>query len=445
MSQSGGAVFDNNPIIKEDVRVGDSRIPVARDEKTVHDDVSDYVFLRKRKKKRHSSSHLSAQTEPDSASAENSEDVFVASTTGGRHHHHHHHHHHHRPKKKRMKRWKKVLLIIGSVLLGLVILTVTTVAILLNKGASELYDNEVQIVQPENIPAEVQEHGKYIVYKGENYVRNENITSMLFMGVDKHLSDDKVTGIAGQADAIAVIAMDFTKGKATLIEVPRDTMTDVAVYSVGGAYTGMQKTQLCLAYAYGDGKEKSCQNVLASVRNIFYNVPINSYYAIDLDGVETLNDAVGGVDVVSPETVGEFVEGESYHLEGHASNRFVRVRDMYSAQASTLRLERQEVYAKAYLKQVIAATKKDITTPITLFNASAPYSCTNLNPSKISVMAKEVVTGKGLDFEFKRATGAIALDDTNHVVLTLDEEKFFELFLSVYYEKVPKQGETTAK
>ena len=108
-------------------------------------------------------------------------------------------------------------------------------------------------------------------------------------------------------------------------------------------------------------------------------------------------------------------------------------------------LERQEVYAKAYLKQVIAATKKDITTPITLFNASAPYSCTNLNPSKISVMAKEVVTGKGLDFEFKRATGAIALDDTNHVVLTLDEEKFFELFLSVYYEKVPKQGETTAK
>lgn len=442
MSQSGGAVFENNPIIKEDVRAGDRRIPVARDEKTVHDDVSDYVFLKKRKKKRHSSSHLNAQAVEDSASAENGEDVFVASTTGGRHHHHHHHH---RPKKKRMKRWKKVLLIIGSVLLGLVILTVGTVAILLNKGASELYDNDVQIVQPENIPAEVQEHGKYIVYKGDNYVRNENVTSMLFMGVDRQLSDDKVTGIAGQADAIAVIAMDFTKGKATLIEVPRDTITDVAVYSVGGAYTGMQKTQLCLAYAYGDGKEKSCQNVLASVRNIFYNIPINTYYAIDLDGVETLNDAVGGVDVVSPETVAEFVEGESYHLEGKDASMFVRIRDMYSPQASTLRMQRQEVYAKAYLKQIIAATKKDITTPITLFNESAPYSCTNLNPSKISVIAKELVTGKGLDFEFKKATGTITLDDSYHVNLTLDEDKFFELFLSVYYEKVPKQGETTAK
>ena len=442
MSQSGGAVFENNPIIKEDVRAGDRRIPVARDEKTVLDDVSDYVFLKKRKKKRHSSSHLNAQTVEDSASEENTEDVFVTSTTSGRHHHHHHHHH---PKKKRMKRWKKVLLIIGSVLLGLVILTVTTVAILLNKGASELYDNEVQIVQPENIPAEVQEKGKYIVYKGENYVRNENVTSMLFMGVDKHLSDDKVTGIAGQADAIAVIAMDFTKGKATVIEVPRDTMTDVAVYSVGGAYTGMQKTQLCLAYAYGDGREKSCQNVLASVRNIFYNIPINSYYAIDLDGVETLNDAIGGVDVVSPETIDRFVEGESYHLEGVDSAMFVRVRNKSTVESSSLRLQRQEIYAKAYLKQAVAATKKDITTPITLFNDSAPYSCTNLNPSKISVMAKELVTGKGLDFEFKKAEGTVALDDTYHVRLTLDEDKFFELFLSVYYEKVPKQGETTAK
>ena len=441
MSQSDGAVFNNNPIINEDVRADGRNIPVARDEKTVYDDASDYVFLKKRKKKHHSSSHLSARTESDSASAESSEDIFVTPGTGGRHHRYHHH----RPKKRRMKRWKKVLLIIGCVLLGLVILTVSTVAILLNKGTSELYDNEVHIVQPENVPAEVQEQGKYIVYKGENYARNENVTSMLFMGVDRELTDDMVAGTAGQADAIAVIAMDFTKGKATLIEVPRDTLAEVAVYSVGGAYTGMKKTQLCLAYAYGDGKEKSCQNVLASVRNIFYNVPINTYFAIDLDGVETLNDAVGGVDVVSPETIAEFVEGESYHLEGEAAHRFVQVRDMHSTQASTLRLQRQEVYAKAYLKQVIAATKKDITTPITLFNASAPYSCTNLNPSKISVMAKELVTGKGLDFEFKRATGSISLDDTNHVVLTLDEDKFFELFLSVYYEKVPKQGETTAK
>lgn len=335
-----------------------------------------------------------------------------------------------------MKRGKKVLLIIGSVLLGLVILAVSTVAILLNKGASELYDDEVQIVKPDNIAAEVQEKGKYIVYNGENYKRNENITSMLFMGIDRELSDSAVAGLAGQADAIAVIAMDFKKGNATLIEVPRDTVTDVAVYSVGGAYTGMKKMQLCLAYAYGDGKEKSCQNVLSSVKSIFYNIPINSYFAIDMDGVETLNDAVGGVDVVSPETIDEFVEGESYHLEGHTAQRFVRARKMNTADASTLRLKRQEVYAKEYIKQVVAATKSDITTPITLFNTSAPYSCTNLNPSRISVIAKEMVTGKGLNFEFKKAPGTIALDDTNHVNITLDDDAFFELFLSVYYEKV---------
>ena len=452
MSQNGDAVFDNSqeePIIDEIVRSGDDRTPVQSDERTVSDETEDFIFTSKHRRKRRSSHHRSA-SEDETDTAKTADDTPLLMSTRERsdhrhHHHHHHHHHHRRSGKKKMKTWKKVLLIIGCVFLSLVILAVTTVAILLNKGNGELYDDEVNIVQPENITAEIQEQGKYIVYKGENYVRNENVTSILFMGVDNEIADDRVAGTAGQADAIAVIALDFKKGKGTLIAVPRDTITDIAIYSVGGAYTGMKKQQLCLAYAYGDGKEKSCQNVLASVKNIFYNIPINSYFAIDLDGVTALNDAVGGVDVVSPENIGSFKEGKSYHLEGDLVQSFVRTRRMDIPEASTLRLQRQEVYAKEYLKKIISATKKDITTPITLFNTSAPYSCTNLNPSKISVLAKELVTGKGMDFDFTRATGTLSLDQDNHASITLDEQKFFELFLSVYYEKMPAQGATTAQ
>ena len=130
--------------------------------------------------------------------------------------------------------------------------------------------------------------------------------------------------LGGQADAIVMMAMDFDKNKTSMIAIPRDTITDVAVYSVGGSYAGMRKQQLCLAYAYGDGKESSCENMVASVRRIFYNIPISTYFALDLDGISELNDAVGGVDVISPETIEQFVEGEEYHLVGDEAETFVR-------------------------------------------------------------------------------------------------------------------------
>ena len=43
-------------------------------------------------------------------------------------------------------------------------------------------------------------------------------------------------------------------------------MADVDVYSESGVYSGINKEQICLAYAYGDGQHTSCENVLKSVK-----------------------------------------------------------------------------------------------------------------------------------------------------------------------------------
>lgn len=77
---------------------------------------------------------------------------------------------------------------------------------------------------------------------------------------------------------------------------------------------GTEKQQICLSYSYGDGKESSCENTVNSVQRLFYNIPINTYFSLDLDGISALNDSVGGVDVVSPETIGEFVEEKAITL-----------------------------------------------------------------------------------------------------------------------------------
>ena len=146
---------------------------------------------------------------------------------------------------------------------------------------------------------------------------------------------------------------------------------------------------------------------------------------------------MGGVDVTSPETIASFVEGEDYHLVGEEAETFVRKRDMQRLDANLLRMERQQIYTKSFMDKVIAQTKEDISVPITLFNESAPYSCTNLNPAKVTSLAQQVIQGKGMDFDFYRVNCDIKENpEDGRALYYIREKEFFELFLSVYYDKV---------
>ena len=364
------------------------------------------------------------------------------STHSHRSHHSSRRHHHH--KKKKMKRWKKVLLIVLSVFLALVIAFAGTVFYLIQSGRSELFDTDLKVIVPETVQAEVQDNGDYIYYKGATYKYNRDITNLLFLGVDKrNIEGENVQGTGGQADAIVMIALDVKHRKMTMTAVPRDTIAEVALYTPGGNYNGMQNMQVCLAYAYGDGKESSCENTVASVKRIFYNLPVKTYYALDLDGIAAMNDSVGGVDVVSPEDVKNpdadnalvFAKGGSYHLEGRQAEQFVRLRDTSRLDSSLLRLERQKVYANSFLKKMTKNIKSDITSAVTLFNESSPYSCTNLSASKVAYLARELAFEGGMTTEMQSVPGKISYDG-KLAKYEVDNEKFFEQFLSIYYEKM---------
>ncbi len=384
----------------ECIRLEGERVPVDNNGKSVKDDLNDYVYLspRKKRKKRGKSSRKKT--------------------------------------RRKMKRWKKVLLIILSVILSIILITVTTFGILIFKGSQELHNEEYKILTPEIDDVEVQDDGDYVIYKGKKYELNKDITNILFMGVDKRdESETDVYGTGGQADFIALGAIDTSTGEAKFININRDTMTDVTLFSEGGSYIGTEEMQLCLAYAYGDTKERSCENTVNSVERIFYNIPINSYFSLDLAGVATVNDSIGGVDVVSPETVYTFVEGETYHLDGRMAEHFVRKRDSVKLDANIMRNDRQKVYLKAFMDKFIDLTKKDLTTPITLYNASAPYSCTNLNPSKICYLAESVVMSNGLSVEMLSVPGEVKAGE-KFAEYYIDEEKFYEMFLDVFYKEI---------
>ena len=112
---------------------------------------------------------------------------------------------------------------------------------------------------------------------------------------------------------------------------------------------------------------------------------------------------------------------------------FVRRRSTEIIEGNTLRMERQRIYIQEFAKKVIEQTKTDIQTPLNLFNTASPYICTNLDASKITYLAINALQGNiSKEIEIKSLEGELKQGET-YVEYYLDEDKFFELFLDVFY------------
>ncbi|MCH5298713.1 MAG: LCP family protein [Ruminococcus sp.] len=345
----------------------------------------------------------------------------------------HHRHHHHR--RGKMKTWKKVLITIVSIILVLLIGSAGTFLLMFNMGRNALVGSEVNIAAP--VDAETTDNGMYVLYDGVQYKFNENITSVLCMGIDRDSIDDvdEYEGTGGDADTIFVLTLDLETGRTTIINISRDTMAEIGIYSDEGAYVGTRETQICLAYAYGDGKETSCDNQLAAVRQLLFNVPINSYLALDINGISAINDAVGGVTVTSPETIGNFNAGETYTLHGDEADSFVRSRSHATIEGNSLRMQRQKTYLESFANTVFTQTKSDITTPVTIFNEATPYLCTNIDAPKVAYLSVNAMRGNFHEFDIKTIEGEMKKGKP-YAEFYPDEDKLFRLILDVYYTPV---------
>lgn len=416
--------FDTNDKLNEEVEAVNPSLKIlkSRYNPPDYEDIDDYVFMKPKVVKKKRSSYGS-----DNPSEDFDETPVLRSNQHNVKKHNSH-------SRKKMKNWKKALLSVGCVLLGIVVLIVGTVALLYYKGSSELINDDYSISAPKDV--QVQNNGEFVVYNGVTYRYNKNITSILLMGIDeRELDGQKVIGQAGQSDVNILLTIDTSTGKITMINISRDTMTEITEYSAGGGYLGMETMQLCLAYSFGDGKEMSCENQVNTVKRLFYNVPINSYYSLDLDGISAINDSVGGVDVVSPETIGDFKQGETYHLVGDQAESFVRLRRHDTPDANNYRMARQRVYIEAFISKVLSQTKADISTPLDLFNASGEYSCTNLNASKVCYLAARAISNGGMSFDTLSVPGESKLNG-EYAEFYVDETKFYEMFLSVFYQPI---------
>ena len=380
----------------------------------------------------------------DAAKAAGETDAGDEEEKSHRHHHHHrsgssgkrrksrrHHRHRH---KRRHRTAKRVLIIVLALVLTAVFVLGATLFAMYRYGKEQMHSKHYNITAPEGVT--VGKNGNFVIYDGQRYNYNESVISILFLGTDNKNSEaeQKQIGQNHQSDVIVLGAIDQKNNKITLINIPRDIVTDVDVYSPAGGYVGKEQMQIALAYAYGDGAEKSCLNASDAVSRLFFNLPIQTYISLNLDGVAEINDSVGGVDVKSPETIEEFTKGKTYHLDGEAARRFVNVRSMDRVDANLLRNQRQKVYIQGFLQKFFKATRQDIGVPVDLYNVSKPYCCTNLNADRITYLATEFVVNRNITPKYENVPVEVKKVD-GAAMNYVKEKDFYELFLDIYYTK----------
>lgn len=343
--------------------------------------------------------------------------------------------------QKKHRGWK----IFGIVLLSLAILVSAAAAtyyIMYRHGQKNMltYDNVSVSFPQDKKEVVIPKDSNTLVYKGETYRLNPNLTTVLFMGVDKkgELPDDAMIGAAGQADAIILAAIDTKTGKTKLVSISREAYAQVDVYSIEGYFVETAYEQLCLAYAYGDGKKTSCENVIRSVSRLLYGLPISSYVSLDLDGIIVANDAVGGITVESISDValydGSWLhKGDRLHLMGRDTESYIRYRDKSQLDSNLDRMARQKHYLIEFAKQVTAQAKKDLTVPLTLFQTVKPYMATNLTVSDVTFLSTCYLQ-HGARFDFQSIDGTIG-ELNESAVYYLDDEDLLETVVDVFYIK----------
>ena len=342
--------------------------------------------------------------------------------------------------KHKMKKSKKIHITVVSCILGLCLLVVGTFGFLYYRGKNGLLDKSGMSLNPPG-DTKVIDNGNYIFYNGHNYRYKDSMTSILFMGVDKDElgTVNNVVGTGGQADALYLIAIDTDNGVTTTFQISRNAMVDIDLYNTAGDFIRTENNQICLSYAYGDGKETSAENTVRSVRRLFYGLPVaQSYTALDISGISALNDSIGGVTVTSPVTYKDdsnkvvYNEGQTYELHAKDAENFVRLRNHKSDNYNDNRMARQKAYLNAFIDKTVTMTKSDITTPVAIYNSAKPYMTTNLSVSKVSYLATDLLRKGITSADIQKVPGKDK-EGKNYVEYKVDNKKFFKMIVDTFY------------
>lgn len=329
-----------------------------------------------------------------------------------------------------MRMKKKLLLTAAGTIIMVTFFIWSSFTYIRINGAKRLQDR-----MQDNSPGRVK-------YQNSIYEYNTDIMTFLIMGIDKGKEsiepweiDD---GGNGQADALFLVVLNTKNQLIQVININRNTMTDISIYDKDDVYCGRYTAQIALQHAYGCGGEKSCTYQLEAVKNLFYNIPIHGYAAINIMAIPDLNDAVDGVDVTVLEDLtnkdASLVKGSQVHLMGECAYWYVKYRDIDIFASVDMRTARQKQYLKNFIDNAKQSVKKNPLVIFRLYQKLMSFMTTDISFTEIIYLASILPEYQFDENSFYNIEGKTVMGEI-YEEFYVDENALFELILDIFYTK----------
>lgn len=256
----------------------------------------------------------------------------------------------------------------------------------------------------------------WLRYEGRSYRYNEDILTFLFMGIDTEAGGETSEGYAagGQTDTLFVLVLDPHEEAIKLIPINRNTITAVEIYNEQGVHEDTITAQICVQYGFGDGGKRSCEYQVKAVSNLFYGIPINGYFAVNMDVVSEVAELVNGIDIKLLDS------GAELSADGGLAG--------------------QSQFLTEFIGKAREMAGKDITAPVRIYHQISDRIITDITADEVTYLAM-LTGGYRFDAEEVILIPGVSVrgeenDDNDYDEFYADEDALYELLLDVFYEPI---------
>lgn len=265
---------------------------------------------------------------------------------------------------------------------------------------STIFNSEQEQNEPES--------SKTVEKEDKKYFPRQDITTILFIGVDSEgeVAEKDYNMGSGYSDAVVLMIFDETNKEINAIALNRDSMVEMPLLDENGKRKGSFFGQLTFAHSIGNGLEESCENTVWTVSDLLQGAEIDYYFSMNMDAISIINDAVGGVTVNITEDLsgaGLDVPLGEYTLKGDEAEKFVRARMYVGDGMNSSRMERQKEYVFKFMQALESKTEENSLFALEVYEGVSEYILTDCSLDTLSSLSekfenyelKDIVTPEG--------------------------------------------------
>ncbi|MEV2276485.1 LCP family protein [Nocardiopsis sp. NPDC049922] len=263
----------------------------------------------------------------------------------------------------------------------------------------------------------------------------EGVMNLLILGSDIRSGENADYGEAEgeRPDTMLIASINVDNGTATLVNLPRDLVVELPGCEPAEGYEGMdpQTGMLNSAMTFGG---VGCQ--WSTVEQVT-GVHLDHFVMMDFTGFRGMVDAIGGVEMCIPEPVSDpkahlELDAGLQTLSGEESLGFVRSRYGQGDGSDLSRIERQQEFMGAMLRQVLSS--EVMTSPVTVTNflGAVTDSISTDRELTVDIMTDLAISMREVDLgnvQFLTVPNGQNPNDANRLVMS--EPAASELFQAI--------------